>query len=133
MMCIGAMDLILYAMEIVKPESRFQLRKDKLSELYVTIIAIKNYLKEEESAEFNVTLEALLDAITTAEKLQYEILPDNVRGVIGEALIKLKYYIADITFKYHSVQPFEETEANIRIMREVVECEANTIKKSMRG
>lgn len=133
MKCIEAMDLVLYAISIVRPEERYQMRKDKINELSTTVVAIKNYLAECKVPEFDLAIESLLGALMTAENLKVDMLPDNIRIILGNALLKLKYTVADICFKYYADNTFEDTEEHIEIMREVVRCEVGNLKDYIKG
>lgn len=110
------------ALEYMQAGKRVQVQKSKLRDVKQIASTLLLNVKPEDAPMFSVTIEDLLTALSIAEDIQMNVLPDQMKDTIAAALYKLKEEIAFLVFKHFSVNDFTFTKGDqiYTLIREVV-------------
>lgn len=120
---LEAMEMILYMLQSIQAGKRVQIPKSKLAEVKSSLSQLITILgNENDDLRVRMILEDLFRAVTAAEETSITFLPDSMKNAIEDALTRLKYEVAALTFKHFTFHDFEATDEIIPLMREVVAC-----------
>lgn len=126
---LDAFQLSLDILDLLKNGQRVQISKDKLNDVLVYLYGIKSALESDlRKIRIKLAMERVFQALTSAQALPVEILPDNVKDIICETCLQLRYEIAELAYSYFTINDFDESiEEDVMLIREIIKVKRGLI------
>lgn len=118
---LDCIEILNYALDILKSGQRNQIAVSKLSELVMVLVSANRKMEQESEILFKSTFNDLIQAIAVVQDMRdVKFLNDNMKQTLVDGVLTLKGVVAQKAYEYYSVHDFEPTEEIIPRMRDVV-------------
>lgn len=118
---VDCIEMLNYALTVLKVDSREQVPVGKMSELLMVLTRLGKRMEDEESVKYTTMMNDLIQAIGVVQMMtSVKYINDNMKRTLADGFQGLKLEVAKAAYDYYLVHDFEPTEAVIPLMRDIV-------------
>lgn len=119
---LDAFQYVLDSLSLLHAGERVQVPKDKIGDIETYVYGIASGLKEYiANSTLRIEIDRALQAIDAVKTINCANLQDDIRDILVESLTAIKIEIADMTYKYFTVNDFDEDcEEDVELLTEVI-------------